>query len=104
VCHRCDNPPCCNPDHLWLGTNADNVADKMAKGRQPVQDQRGERNTAAKLTAADVEKIRGMIRAGMTNIAIAARFGVTHQLISRIRRGKAWGEPPMQEPYASLRL
>ena len=90
VCHRCDNPQCVNPEHLFLGTNADNVADKVTKGRAIGRDQRGERNAAAKLTARAVDEIRDLISAGHKNTHIAARYGVTHQLISRIRRGRSW--------------
>lgn len=103
VCHRCDNPPCCNPLHLFLGTVQDNADDMVRKGRQATYDGRGENNRAAKLTAEQVEKIRDLIRAGLTNVAIAARFGITHQLVSRIRRGRSWGGPVMQPKYASLR-
>lgn len=103
VCHRCDNPPCVNPTHLFLGTVQDNSDDMVRKGRAARRDQRGDRNGAAKLTAAQVETIRGLIEAGYTNTAIAPRFGVTHQLVSKIRRGAAWGTEPMQAPYASSR-
>lgn len=92
VCHRCDNPACVNPAHLFLGTNADNVADKVAKGRAVGRDQRGERNSAAKLSARAVHEIKALIAAGHKNTRIAARYGVTHQLISRIRRGRSWAE------------
>lgn len=103
VCHSCDNPPCCNPGHLWLGTVRDNNADKIEKGRGRTGPQDGEQNGAAKLSALQVETIKAMIRAGKNNKEIAKPFGVTHQLISRIRRGKAWGDQPMQERYAHLK-
>src|SRR5262245_56458307 len=54
VLHRCDNPPCVNPDHLFLGTHNDNVQDKIAKNR----DNFGERNGQAKISASDVQLIR----------------------------------------------
>lgn len=103
VCHTCDNPPCCNPAHLWLGDNRANQLDASAKGRKPPSDSAGEKNGAAKLTAADVDRIRAMIAGGSTNKAIARVFGVTHQAISRIRRGRSWGKEPLQPKYASLR-
>lgn len=103
VCHRCDNPRCVNPSHLFLGTCQDNSADMVAKGRGAKRDQKGERNGAAKLTEAKVEVIRRCIIQGESNTTIARRFGVSHQLISRIRRGRSWGNVPMQDPYASLR-
>lgn len=103
VCHRCDNPQCVNPHHLFLGTVQDNAADMVAKGRSPRSDQRGSKNGAAKLTDEQVATIRSRILAGQTNTTIAADYGVTHQLISRIRRGRAWGSEPMQPKYASLR-
>jgi hypothetical protein len=103
VCHQCDNPPCCNDRHLFLGTNAENHADKVAKGRNRTGDRRGEKNGYAKLTADQVAIVRTLILDGLTNKTIAARFGVTHQAISRIRRGRSWGEPAMQPKYASLK-
>lgn len=102
VCHRCDNPPCCNPDHLFLGTRLDNTADMIAKGRKRCGDHKGESNANAILTAEQVSVIRRRILTGETNVAIAADYGVTHQLISRIRRGRSWGSEPMQPKYASL--
>lgn len=90
VLHRCDNPKCVNPSHLFLGTNADNVADKVSKGRCIGRDQRGEKNAAAKLTREAVSDIRRRIADSQTNTSIAALYGVTHQLISRIRRGRSW--------------
>lgn len=92
VCHKCDNPMCVNPTHLFLGTVADNTADMVTKGRARNGDQRGERNGCAKLSAESVSEIRKLISAGRKNTWIAARYGVTHQLISRIRRGHAWKE------------
>lgn len=103
VCHHCDNPECVNPTHLFLGTVQDNSDDMVRKGRTAVRDQRGALNGASKLSEAQVSEVRRLIAAGHTNTAIAPRFGVTHQLISRIRRGRSWGAAPMQKPYASLR-
>ncbi len=103
VCHHCDNPQCVNPTHLFLGTVQDNSDDMVRKGRAPKLDMRGQRNHAAKLDDRKVAAIRDLIRAGLTNKAIATQFGVTHQLISRIRRGRSWGQPAMQKPYEHMR-
>jgi DNA-binding transcriptional regulator YiaG len=84
VCHLCDNRLCVNPEHLFLGTQRDNVADMIAKGRQA----RGQRNGRSKLTAEDIERIR--TPSGVTCHALAAQFGVSHQHISHIRRGNGW--------------
>jgi hypothetical protein len=92
VCHRCDTPACVNPDHLFLGTNADNSADMAAKGRGRSWDSAGERNPAAKLTADDVRAIRASLAAGAeTKTAIGKRFGVSQQLVSAINSRQAWG-------------
>jgi hypothetical protein len=104
VLHRCDNPPCVNPTHLFLGTVQDNSDDMVKKGRAAVRDQRGSKNGAAKLDEAKVETIKGLILAGLNNTVIAARFGVTHQLISRIRRGRSWGGEALQKPYEGMRM
>lgn len=85
ICHHCDAPACCNPGHLFLGTPADNMADKMRKGRHvpPV----GEKNGQAKLTAA---KARAVHRAKGIHSKIATRFGVSESLVSLIKAGKRW--------------
>jgi hypothetical protein len=86
VCHTCDNPPCCNPVHLFEGSPADNSHDRDAKGRQ----QRGERHSRARLTEADIRAIRAAYAEGASQQAIASRYGVTQVNISAIVRRKAW--------------
>lgn len=75
VLHHCDNPRCVRPDHLFLGTTADNTADMIAKGRHPL----------ITLTTTDVLLIRA--RAGADNTALAVEFGVHKATIRRIRGG-----------------
>lgn len=87
VLHRCDNPPCCNPAHLFLGTNTDNNADRDAKGRQA----KGERQGAAKLTAQDVVLIRA---SDETFVVLAERFGVSAITVAQASRGATWSHLP----------
>ena len=94
VLHCCDNPSCVNPDHLFLGTHADNMADKVSKGRQVAFP--GASNGSSKLTASDVLAIR---EAACTQRDIAKTFGVSVSLISQIRSRKLWnhlGEIPLK--------
>lgn len=90
VRHRCDNPPCQNPAHLLLGTQADNVADMIARGRDRKTGRPGERHHAARLTAVQIDEIRRLREAGAMQKDLAARFGVCKQQISRIVRGERW--------------
>jgi hypothetical protein len=93
VCHTCDNRECVNPDHLFLGTRADNMADCKAKGRTArgaaLGDRRGEKGSAAKLTWDDVRAIRS---SNEKPKSIAAKYGVTNDNINRIRRHDTWKE------------
>lgn len=93
VLHRCDNPPCCNPAHLFIGSHKDNMADMALKGRANGVGRPGEANANAKLTQANVTEIRGLIQAGHRNTEIAARYGVGDDIISKIKTGKAWVTP-----------
>lgn len=91
VCHRCDVPACCNPSHLFLGTGAENTADRDAKGRQS----RGERHPRAKLTEGLVVKMRELRRAGATVASLSSEFGVSIALVSLVTRGKLWSHVGM---------
>ena len=86
VLHRCDVPGCVNPSHLFLGTQADNIADREAKGRGPV----GERNGVSKLTEADVLEIRARLQQGEYQSEIGKDFLVAQTTISAIARGVTW--------------
>jgi hypothetical protein len=85
TCHTCDNPGCCNPAHLFLGTNADNVADKVAKGR--AHGLKGVNHGRVKLTEAQVHAIRA---SNATGVALAAKYDITEATISRIRLRQRW--------------
>lgn len=88
VLHRCDNPPCCNPAHLFLGTDLDNVQDAIRKGRRASR--KGTQNAQVKLSEDDVREIREWRAAGATQPAIAAIYGVSQQTISNIIHRKRW--------------
>lgn len=81
VCHRCDNPPCVNPAHLFVGTNTDNVRDSVRKHRD------GRRR---KLTDQQVDEIRRARASGERLLALANRYGVTETTISYIARRLQW--------------
>jgi hypothetical protein len=83
VLHQCDTPSCVRPDHLFVGTHADNMQDMLRKGRQG----HSERHGMAKLTNADVVAIRASSR---SSADLSAVFGVGEDHISRIRRGVVW--------------
>lgn len=90
VCHRCDNPACVNPTHLFIGTQADNVRDMRAKGRWkplPPRDNKGERHGMSKLSAGDVSAIRA---SSASCYAEARRLGISPSAVSAIRRGERW--------------
>ncbi len=89
VLHHCDNPPCQNDQHWFTGTQADNNADKMRKGRQ--RNVRGEVHYAAKLTEGDVRVIRTRYATGgETQAGLAAEFGVTQPTVRRLINRRTW--------------
>lgn len=82
VCHKCDNPPCVNPEHLFLGTHDDNMRDMVAKGR--ARSPSGPANHMYKLTSQQVAEIREMRARGMTQQSIADTFGISQSYVSAV--------------------
>ena len=88
VLHRCDTPPCCNPAHLFLGTQAENLADRDRKGRAVYR--RGTNNGSARLSEGDVRQIRNLAKNGVQQKDIAARFDIAQATVSLIVGRKTW--------------
>lgn len=99
VCHKCDNPPCCNPDHLFLGTQADNMQDAARKGRIP-----GKRT----LTEEDAQSVREALHTDESTRDIAARFGVRVGAIINLAQARSWrhqiGAVPVVRSELSQRI
>lgn len=88
ACHKCDNRPCVRPDHLFLGSHADNVRDMDIKGRRA--DFRGESHPGARLTSDDVLTIRARHASGDAQNIIASEYGVTAQTVCFIVNRQTW--------------
>jgi hypothetical protein len=86
VCHSCDNPSCCNPEHLFLGTAKDNQSDMAGKDRV----QHGSRHYRAKLSEKDIPVIRSLCQSGVGHQTVADRYGVCRQTIEHIVHGRTW--------------
>lgn len=86
LCHKCDNRACCNPDHIFVGTRADNVRDAASKNRMPL----GSKHWNSRLTTEQVQIIRSAKY--VTNAELGRQFDVNSATISRIRSGKRRGK------------
>ena len=86
IMHTCDNPPCCNPKHLRIGTDAQNNADMRRKGRHA----KGDEFPQAKLNADKVREIRQLLAAGKGRNEIAPLFGISANHVSGIKNGRYW--------------
>lgn len=87
VCHKCDNPSCVNPDHLFRGTHSENMKDMVDKSRTGADKRRGEKNATSKLKDSQVMRIRGSIG---TLASIGKRYGVSESTVSLIKKRKIW--------------
>lgn len=87
VCHKCDNPRCVNPNHLFLGTVQDNMADKKNKGRSKGIN-KGSKNGMSKVSDFDIEEIRYLLEVGLSQKDIGSLYGLTQSHISRIKNGE----------------
>jgi len=86
VCHKCDNPACCRPSHLFLGSHKDNMQDKVKKGLSLS----GSKHPRAKLTEAQVKQIRKMVEQGIPQYILAKRFKVSQSTINAIIKKRNW--------------
>ncbi len=86
VCHSCDNPRCTNPEHLFLGTNMDNVRDMMNKNRHNI----GSKHPRAKLNEVKVTEIKKLLKIGVPARRLARDFSVGCSTILRIKHGTHW--------------
>ncbi len=109
ICHHCDNPPCVNPSHLFLGTHLDNMRDAAVKGRLVYPNELGQRGVGCgeshprhRLTQSQVDQILSSIK-GIRGeqLALAKRYGVSPKTINHICRGRRWNQGSHPAPTQS---
>jgi hypothetical protein len=94
ACHRCDVRACVNPQHLFLGSRGENLADMRRKGR--ANDPRGEKHPKAKLTEDDVRAIRAALAAGTSSCVLGQQYGVAKNSILSIKHRRNWKHLPQE--------
>lgn len=106
VCHRCDNPQCTRPDHLFLGTQRQNMQDCASKGRVFIREQRGAMNASARLTDENARMIRERYAAGELQRGLANEFNVSLTVISALVRGRTYVNAggPVTHRYKNQKL
>ena len=90
ILHKCDNPRCVNPDHLSVGTHADNIHDMDQKGRRINSPHYGESHGMSKLTAELVRQIRSLADSGVSYEEIGRRFAISANHAGRIAKRESW--------------
>ena len=91
VLHKCDNPLCCNPKHLWAGTHKDNMSDMSKKGRSNGSPPRGVKNYNAKLKEKEVIEIRMKYKTGRYTLNdLAEEYGISNSMVSYIHLNRNW--------------
>jgi hypothetical protein len=95
VCHKCDNPSCINPDHLFLGTRSDNMIDCASKNRISqlpswVLEKKGENKHISKLTNEQVKEIKMLLKTSIKQVEIAEIYSVSNNTIGDIKAGRTW--------------
>lgn len=96
VLHKCDNPTCINPEHLFLGTQLENIEDRDTKGRQVAGTSLGERHGMTSLTESQVLDIRAMYKTGRyKQKTLADQYGLTKATAHNIIKGKTWSHLPI---------
>ena len=94
LCHKCDNPRCVNPDHMFIGTRADNNRDMFRKGRGSCIRAKGEAHGMSVMTADAVYAIRALTDNGNDQRAVARKFGISQSQVGRIHRRESWAHLP----------
>jgi hypothetical protein len=92
--HKCDNPPCCNPGHLYVGTKLENSTDMVRRRRHQTDPARGEKHYASKITEEVVREIRRRAERGELQRSIADSFGIDRTMVSKIVLRKNWRHIP----------
>lgn len=89
VCHKCDNPGCVNPEHLFLGTQTENMQDCLSKGRVKYIAHKGESNGRCKITREQAVEIK---HSKLPRKELVKKFGISRSMVGKIQQGLSWRE------------
>ena len=92
ACHKCDNPSCVNPNHLFLGTDLDNMKDRDRKGRRTPFSPIGNKNGNSTVSIETIKEIELLLKQGSKNVEIANQLDVSEALVSNVKHKNHWSQ------------